>query len=246
MDEQNNQDFQDIDNPAPTGSQGTQRPQRGRRGRAQRKPTQTEILAENVRSLTEMVRALVDTCRDANVVQYPRNCPKRPSPRRADLPVGESRTEQGAIKKPSLPGYPLGSSRAASDDWGLPRRPQKGYREHSREHDFCVRSPRKARSPSVHSPRMLCQQTCERRRTTIKTGWTSSSVARQWYRRLAPGSIGCFKQLADSFAAAFLSSKTRKLRASHLFGIKQGESETLEKYLERFDRAVVQVESCNN
>ncbi|GMN32381.1 hypothetical protein TIFTF001_044686 [Ficus carica] len=68
----------------------------------------------------------------------------------------------------------------------------------------------------------------------------------QWYRRLAPGSIGCFKQLADAFAAAFLSSKTRKLGASHLFGIKQGETEALKKYLERFDRAVVQVESCTD
>ncbi|GMN33787.1 hypothetical protein TIFTF001_048297 [Ficus carica] len=68
----------------------------------------------------------------------------------------------------------------------------------------------------------------------------------QWYRRLAPGSIGCFKQLADAFAAAFLSSKTRKLGASHLFGIKQGETEALKKYLELFDRAVVHVESCTD
>ncbi|GMN60139.1 hypothetical protein TIFTF001_029226 [Ficus carica] len=73
---------------------------------------------------------------------------------------------------------------------------------------------------------------------------TLTGAARQWYRRLAPGSIGCFKQLADAFAAAFLSSKTRKLGASHLFGVKQGETEVLEKYLERFDRAVVQVEIC--
>ncbi|GMN38401.1 hypothetical protein TIFTF001_007639 [Ficus carica] len=55
---------------------------------------------------------------------------------------------------------------------------------------------------------------------------TLTGAARQWYRRLAPGSIGCFKQLADAFAAAFLSSKTRKLGASHL--------------------AVVQVESCTD
>ena len=68
---------------------------------------------------------------------------------------------------------------------------------------------------------------------------TLTGATRQWYWRLVPGSIGCFKQLADSFAAAFLGSKTRKLGASHLFGIKQGEAETLKKYLERFDKAVV-------
>ncbi|GMN46311.1 hypothetical protein TIFTF001_015481 [Ficus carica] len=75
---------------------------------------------------------------------------------------------------------------------------------------------------------------------------TLTGAARQWYRRLAPGSIGCFKQLADAFAAAFLSSKTRKLGASHLFGIKQGETEALKKYLECFDRAVMQVKSCTD
>ncbi|GMN69121.1 hypothetical protein TIFTF001_038183 [Ficus carica] len=60
----------------------------------------------------------------------------------------------------------------------------------------------------------LCKSFC-----LILTGAT-----RQWYRRLTPGSIGYFKQLANAFAAAFLSSKTRKLGASHLFGIKQGET----------------------
>ncbi|GMN63872.1 hypothetical protein TIFTF001_032942 [Ficus carica] len=68
---------------------------------------------------------------------------------------------------------------------------------------------------------------------------TLTGVARQWYRRLVPGSIGYFKQLADSFAAAFLGSKIRKLRASYLFGIKQGEAEILKKCLKRFDKAVV-------
>ena len=58
---------------------------------------------------------------------------------------------------------------------------------------------------------------------------TLTGATRQWYQRIVPGSIGCFKQLVDSFAAAFLGSKTRKLGASHLFGIKQGETETLKK-----------------
>ncbi|GMN61765.1 hypothetical protein TIFTF001_030860 [Ficus carica] len=101
MDEQDNQNFQDIDNPAPTGSQVTQRPQRGRRARAQRKPTQTKILAENVRSLTEMVGALVDT-----------------QPRAAA--AGESITEQGAIKEPSLPGYRSGAAKPPVMTGGYP------------------------------------------------------------------------------------------------------------------------------
>ncbi|GMN53227.1 hypothetical protein TIFTF001_022359 [Ficus carica] len=62
---------------------------------------------------------------------------------------------------------------------------------------------------------------------------TLTGTAQQWYRRLPPGSIDSFQQLASSFSAAFLGSRTRKLGASHLFGIKQRENETLKKYLER-------------
>ncbi|GMN52480.1 hypothetical protein TIFTF001_021628 [Ficus carica] len=75
---------------------------------------------------------------------------------------------------------------------------------------------------------------------------TLTRAARQWYQRLAPRLIGCFKQLANAFATAFLGSRTRKLEASHRFGIKQGEAETLKKYLERFDKIVVQLESCSD
>ena len=62
----------------------------------------------------------------------------------------------------------------------------------------------------------------------------------------ALGSINSFRQLASSFSAAFLASRTRKLETSHLFSIKQGENEALKKYLERFDKAVMQVENCTD
>ncbi|GMN33103.1 hypothetical protein TIFTF001_003965 [Ficus carica] len=76
MAERDNQDFHDVDDPAPTGSRGTQRTQRGRGARARRMPSQTEILVGNVRDLTELVRTLVDTRRDANVVQLPEEPPE--------------------------------------------------------------------------------------------------------------------------------------------------------------------------
>ncbi|GMN59472.1 hypothetical protein TIFTF001_028562 [Ficus carica] len=74
---------------------------------------------------------------------------------------------------------------------------------------------------------------------------TLTGAARQWYWRLPPGLIDSFQQLASSFLAA-LGSRTKKLGASHLFGIKQRENETLKKYLERFDKAVVQAENCTD
>ncbi|GMN45070.1 hypothetical protein TIFTF001_014262 [Ficus carica] len=60
--------------------------------------------------------------------------------------------------------------------------------------------------------------------------------------RLDPRSVSSFQQLADSFSAAFMGSKARKLGASHLFSIKQGDSKMLKAYLQRFDKAVVQAE----
>ena len=75
---------------------------------------------------------------------------------------------------------------------------------------------------------------------------TLTGATRQWYRRLPPGSIDSFQQLASLFSAVFICSRTRKLGASHLFGIKQRENEMLKKYLERFDKAVVQVENCTD
>ena len=55
-----------------------------------------------------------------------------------------------------------------------------------------------------------------------------------------------YRQLADSFASAFLGSKTRRLGASHLFRIKQGDNETLKSFLERFDKDVFRVEGCSD
>ncbi|GMN68803.1 hypothetical protein TIFTF001_037854 [Ficus carica] len=55
-----------------------------------------------------------------------------------------------------------------------------------------------------------------------------------------------FKQLADAFSTAFLGAKTRKIETSYLFRIKQGKSEPLKEYLDRFRKAVVQVKSCSD
>lgn len=62
---------------------------------------------------------------------------------------------------------------------------------------------------------------------------TLTAVARQWYRRLVPGSISSYKQLADASAEAFLGIKTRKMET------RKGESEPLKEYLNRFDKAIM-------
>ncbi|GMN32804.1 hypothetical protein TIFTF001_048206 [Ficus carica] len=326
MEKRDNQDFHDVDDPAPTGSRGTQRTQRGREARARQRLSQTEILAGNVRDLTELVRALVDTRRDANVVQLSEeppevaeSTPSRPprsgnrqhnpsptggrgsdwtrheSPRRLQQEWAEpsrvrsrsrhSQATRSAAAEPSAmtDGNPdnrrretvnvRGSTTSVFDRLrrpGVHRRIARGpaIRDGPAGSDgppftpgiMASPYPTRFKMPSValydgstdadehienYQAHMLIQNTNEA--TLCKSFClTLTRAARQWYRRLALGSIGCFKQLADVFAAAFLSSKTRKLGASHLFGIKQGETEALKKYLECFDRAVVQVESCTD
>ncbi|GMN49655.1 hypothetical protein TIFTF001_018818 [Ficus carica] len=76
MDEHTNQDIQEYDNPAPTGSQSTRPPRRQRGARAQRKPTQTEILAGNVQAMTQIVQVLMEAFRDTHNVQLPQRQPE--------------------------------------------------------------------------------------------------------------------------------------------------------------------------
>ncbi|GMN25547.1 hypothetical protein TIFTF001_045967 [Ficus carica] len=122
MAEQDNQDFHD-DDPASTGLRGTQRTQRGRGARTRRRPSQTEILAGNVRDLTELVRALVDTRRDANVVQFPEEPPEVPESTPSRPPRSGSRP-----RNPSPTGG-RGSDRTHRES---PRRQPQEWAEPSR------------------------------------------------------------------------------------------------------------------
>ncbi|GMN66098.1 hypothetical protein TIFTF001_035162 [Ficus carica] len=76
MDEHTNQDIQEYNNPAPTGAQSTRPPRRQRGARAQRRPTQTEILAGNVQALTQTVQVLMEAFRDTHNVQLPQRQPE--------------------------------------------------------------------------------------------------------------------------------------------------------------------------
>ncbi|GMN46246.1 hypothetical protein TIFTF001_015433 [Ficus carica] len=50
-------------------------------------------------------------------------------------------------------------------------------------------------------------------------------------------------QLSDAFSAVFFNLKTRKKETLYLFRIKQGENEPLKGYLDRFDKAIMQVKN---
>ncbi|RDX75844.1 hypothetical protein CR513_44234, partial [Mucuna pruriens] len=67
-------------------------------------------------------------------------------------------------------------------------------------------------------------------------------VAMQWMATLPSRSIQSFKDLVGSFLSQFAANKVKKLEVADLFDIKQGEGESLKKYLACFNNATVRVD----
>ncbi|RDX65934.1 hypothetical protein CR513_55364, partial [Mucuna pruriens] len=59
---------------------------------------------------------------------------------------------------------------------------------------------------------------------------------------LPPRSVQTFKDLVSSFLSQFAANKVKRLEVADLFDIKQGEGESLKKYLARFNNATVRVD----
>ncbi|PNX90373.1 hypothetical protein L195_g046497, partial [Trifolium pratense] len=71
--------------------------------------------------------------------------------------------------------------------------------------------------------------------TTLRKG------AMAWYKSLAPGSIDSWSDLCARFLAHFTSSRRHPKTEATLEAIVQGETEPLKSYLERFNKASVEV-----
>ena len=67
---------------------------------------------------------------------------------------------------------------------------------------------------------------------------TLTGATRQWYQSLKPGTIGSFEQLKGEFLSRFIGSKTRKKDKTHLLSLKQGNDESLKKYIDRFSEGM--------
>ncbi|GMN65572.1 hypothetical protein TIFTF001_034643 [Ficus carica] len=165
MAEQDNQDFQDDDQ-APTGSRGTQRTQRGRGARARRRPSQTEILAGNVRDLTELVRTLVDNRRDTNVVQFPEQPPEAAESTPSRPPRSGSRPRN------PLPTGARGSDRTRRES---PRRQQQERADPSRVRSRSCHS-QATRSAAAEPPAATGGMPGGRARETINVRGSTTSV----------------------------------------------------------------------
>ncbi|KAK3019470.1 hypothetical protein RJ639_005154 [Escallonia herrerae] len=64
---------------------------------------------------------------------------------------------------------------------------------------------------------------------------TLKGAAHVWFQHLAPRSISCWAQLAESFRSNFLTSRIQRKNSSALFRIIQGPTESLKSYYARFN-----------
>ncbi|XP_015944881.1 uncharacterized protein LOC107470008 [Arachis duranensis] len=68
-------------------------------------------------------------------------------------------------------------------------------------------------------------------------------MAIMWFDSLPPRSITSFDVLAKKFLARFSIQKDKAKHAPSLLGIKQGDPESLHSYMERFNKACLDIRS---
>ena len=66
-------------------------------------------------------------------------------------------------------------------------------------------------------------------------------LARIWFSRLTPNSIGTFKELSTQFASHFIKGHRYKKPIVCLMSIKQRQDETLRSYIARFNKETLSI-----
>ncbi|XP_057747109.1 uncharacterized protein LOC130966340 [Arachis stenosperma] len=72
---------------------------------------------------------------------------------------------------------------------------------------------------------------------------TLTKTAIKWFDSLPPRSITSFDNLAKKFLARFSIQKNKAKHAPRLLGVKQGDRESLHSYMERFNKACLDIQN---
>ncbi|KAK3010617.1 hypothetical protein RJ639_010793 [Escallonia herrerae] len=75
---------------------------------------------------------------------------------------------------------------------------------------------------------------------------TLNGAAHVWFQHLAPRSISCWAQLAESFRNNFLTSRIQRKNSSALFRIVQGPKESLKSYYARFNTEKLLIDNLDS
>ena len=87
---------------------------------------------------------------------------------------------------------------------------------------------------------MLDKIICRTFPTTLK------GSVRIWFSRLAPNSIGTFKELSAQFASHFIRGHRYKKSIACLMNIKQQEDETLRSYITHFNKEALSINEVDD
>ena len=70
--------------------------------------------------------------------------------------------------------------------------------------------------------------------------------AREWYRKLPRWSIKSFEQMCQEFTELFHGAMTPEDNMMELTSMKQGEEETLQEFIKRFHRTILDLGAFNH
>ena len=74
---------------------------------------------------------------------------------------------------------------------------------------------------------------------------TLAGLAKRWYRKLKPYSVGSWKQLSIKFMKQFVGSSSGKVPKERLLAVKQIHDEPLKDYINRYSEQALQVDELN-
>ena len=75
---------------------------------------------------------------------------------------------------------------------------------------------------------------------------TLKGLARIWFSKLTPNSIGTFKELNAQFPSHFIGGHRYKKSIACLMSIKQREDETLRSYIARFNKEALSIDETDD
>ena len=71
-------------------------------------------------------------------------------------------------------------------------------------------------------------------------------MAKDWFIRLPPKSVGTFKKLGRLFLAQFLATRKRKKSVTCLLTLRQGNEKTLKDFMLRFNKEKLEVDNLDD
>ena len=75
---------------------------------------------------------------------------------------------------------------------------------------------------------------------------TLKGLAQVWFSKILPNTVGSFEELSKLFVNNFIGGQRHKRSSSSLLTIEQGENESLQSFITRFNREALTIDEMND